>query len=118
MEKNKAIIILSKCSNKKGSFGIRVEEKSPGKWFADWAFAIQDTVAKKEGYDNVTIPSFDIENAYPGCPYCENKYYFQCSCNNKLSCWNGRDRTVTCGWCDHKAELSGEIESITVGGDR
>lgn len=118
MEKNKVVIVLSKCSNKKELFGIRVEEKSPGKWSADWAFKIQDAMAKKEGYAEIKIPVFEIESAYPGCPYCKNRSFFQCTCGYKLSCWNERDKTVTCGWCGHQSELNGNIENITAGEDR
>ncbi len=115
--KKRVVIVLAKCGQVNGSYGIRVEEKSRGKWFADWAFKIQETVAKKEGYGEVEIPPFYLDSAYPGCPYCGNKVYFQCGCL-KLSCWNGEEMRVRCGWCGQKVELGGSIESITAGEDR
>ena len=67
-----AAIGIAKCANTGKIYGVRVEEKKKGKWWATWAFPIKPEVAKREGYTEQAFPSdlqFDTE--YPGCPYCK-----------------------------------------------
>lgn len=49
------VIIMARCSHSKQSFGIRMEEKFPSQWTADWAFAIKEAAAQHEGYDKSEI---------------------------------------------------------------
>jgi hypothetical protein len=113
----KVVIVMARCSHSQQSFGIRFEQKLPNQWVADWAFAIKEAAAKREGYDKSEIAgSFGFDAAYPGCPYCEASGIFKCSCG-KVACWDGKCRKVTCPWCGRSSEIAGEIESLSVGKD-
>jgi hypothetical protein len=99
-------------------FGIRFEERKQGQWLADWAFAIEETSAKKEAYDRSQIAGvFGFGVSYPGCPHCQVSSIFQCVCG-KVACWDGESRIVTCPWCGSTVELRGQIERMSAGRDR
>jgi hypothetical protein len=111
------VIVIARCHDTRETFGVRFEEKSQHRWVADWAFAIKDAVAKKEGYYQGEISGiFEFETGYPGCPYCHAISIFRCGCG-KVACWDGQHRTVTCPWCSTTGELSGTVESLSVRGD-
>lgn len=96
---------------------MRFEEKSKGRWVADWAFAVKEAYAKKEGYEHTTIAgTFTLDTAYPGCPYCEAKSFFNCGCG-KVNCWDGKTKIVACSWCNQTSELGGQIETLSAGED-
>ena len=112
------VIILAKCRNSGQPFGIRIEEKAPAQWAADWAFILQEKKARKEGYDRGEIHgSFGIDPAYPGCPHCRAPGFFKCGCG-KVACWDGETRMVTCPWCGSRIELSVPIDHLSAGNDR
>lgn len=76
MPKNEQEITVSvgiaKCVNTDKIYGVRVEERKKGKWWATWAFAIKPEVAKREGYTEQPFPSdLQFDGEYPGCPYCK-----------------------------------------------
>jgi predicted RNA-binding Zn-ribbon protein involved in translation (DUF1610 family) len=112
------VIVISRCSPSRQSFGIRVEERLPGQWVGNWAFAIKEAVAKKEGYVSSEVRgSFEFDSEYPGCPHCGASSIFKCGMCNKIGCWDAEVRVVTCPWCGKTDELAGHIESFIVGGD-
>ena len=51
----KVVIVTARCSQTRQSFGIRFEEKGLGQWSADWAFAVTEDAAQREGYDRGMI---------------------------------------------------------------
>ena len=116
------VVVMAKCNNYKNSFGIRLEKQegkwmSKDKWIADWAFAIKENQAKREGYDKQNISgAFGFADEYPCCPHCENPGLYKCGCGN-VACWDGRAEKVTCPWCGANLELEGEINNLDVGGD-
>lgn len=80
------VIIMAKCSQSKQNFGIRMEKTLTGQWMANWAFAIKEAKAKRESYDKSDISgSFLIDNAYPGCPHCEQSSFVKCGVCQKVS---------------------------------
>ena len=112
------VVVMARCNRSRQSFGIRLEEKARGRWIANWAFAIREETAAKEGYGQSEITGvFGFDSAYPGCPHCHAPSIFQCVCG-KVACWDGESRVVTCPWCGTTVELREPIESLTVGGDR
>lgn len=112
------VIVVARCARSKKYFGIRFEERGRNKWFADWAFQMKETVARKEGYDRNTISGkLRFGEEYPGCPHCENKRLVKCGCG-QVSCWDGKDGPVTCPWCGSTGEVTGTIDSLHAGGDR
>jgi hypothetical protein len=115
----KVVIVLARCSHFKQPFGIRFEQFSPGNWTANWAFAIQEKSARKEGYDRNTIRgSFGLDGAYPGCPHCHNRVLLKCGCG-KLSCYDGSSPSFTCPWCGQSGKvIEMDWDSLSAGGDR
>ena len=112
------VIVMARCSRGQQSFGIRFEEKGSGRWIADWAFAIGEASAKREGYDQSEITGvFGFAPDYPGCPHCQAPSIFQCVCG-EVACWDGDHHNVTCPWCGTLVELRDQIESLTAGEDR
>ncbi len=112
------MIVTGRCKRTKKMFGIRFEEKTRGQWIADWAFPIDEAVAKKEGYDrNQYTGSFDFEKTYPGCPYCHAMSITLCNCG-KVSCWDHKNILVTCSWCGVPGLYTAKINRIHAGGDR
>jgi hypothetical protein len=117
MERN-IVIVMSRCTQFKAGFGIRLERQAAKQWQATWAFAIKEGVAKKEGYDKSQITgNFSLATSYPGCPHCQARGFFKCGCGN-VACWNRENRTVICPWCGQRGELSGEVTSLNAGADR
>ncbi len=117
-KKPNVVIVIVKCASHKKLYGIRFEEITHNNWSGTWAFSIKEEAAKKEGYDKGRITgNFSFALNYPGCPYCFNKGFFQCSCD-KINCWNGQTMTVQCSWCGCTGEMAGSIQSISSGGDR
>jgi hypothetical protein len=111
------VITAARCARGRQTFGIRMEERALQHWIADWAFGLSDGVAEREGYGRTTITgTFSFEGAYPGCPHCQARSMFQCSCG-KVSCWNGEQRMVACAWCGAAIRLDREISAMTVAGD-
>lgn len=111
------VIVMARCTRGKQSFGIRLEEKTPRQWVADWAFPIKETLASKEGYGRSEISGgFMLDGTYPGCPYCKATGFFKCGCG-KVACWDGERTTVTCPWCGSTSSIGGQIEGLTAGGD-
>ncbi len=114
----KVVIIMARCSKENQAFGIRLEEKSPGEWIGDWAFALKEKTAKKEGFGSTSIAgSFAFSDEYPGCPHCKVKSLVKCDCEGS-TCWDGETRRVKCSWCGKKAKIAGEVKDLKAGHDR
>lgn len=112
------VIVLARCAHSKQPFGIRFEEVERGRWAGNWAFAIKEQVAKREGYDRGTISGvISFAHEYPNCPYCHAVGIFKCGCG-KVNCWDGETLEVTCAWCGQSRRLSGAIQKLDVGEDR
>jgi hypothetical protein len=98
-----AKVIMAKCSNTKKAFGIRIEQRGRD-WLRTWAFPIDEGKAQREGFDANTVSgSMDVDDEYPGCPYCGNIGFIQCSCG-KIGCAGGVRNYgdyagCTCPWC-------------------
>lgn len=113
----KIAFIVGRCGKNKQYFGIRLEEKSRGMWFANRVYSVSETVAKREGHNKSKIAgSFATDLSYPGCPHCRAKGILKCGCG-KVACWDGESRTFVCPWCGGKGEVRGQIESLHAGDD-
>ncbi len=112
------VVVLARCAQTRRTFGIRIEETQPAQWTADWAFAVAEQQAAREGYDHSLIRgAFEIADAYPGCPHCQNAGFFRCRCG-KVACWDETTRRVSCPWCDSAVVLGGSITTLDAGSDR
>lgn len=115
--KPNVFIASGKCSVSKKLFGLRLEEKEPQSWSVDWSFPIKEKSAIREGYSNNIIEGeFFFSENYPGCPYCESKNMFLCSCG-KIACFNSTKAKVSCPWCNSSGEISGIASSLNGSSD-
>jgi len=112
------VVVLARCISTGDSFGIRVEEIAPEAWKADWAFAIKEDQAKKEGYHKNEISGeFAFAKPYPGCPYCERKALVRCSCGT-VYCWDGDSKDIDCSICGKKRTIRGPVTRLNTVSDR
>lgn len=111
-----ASVVMAKCRKSKMPFGIRIEKRMDNVWYCNWAFKLSEKAALNEGYDNVMISGkVDIDDEYPGCPYCSTGGWFTCSCG-KLTCYGGESE-VTCAWCGSSGGVKdAETFDLTGGG--
>jgi len=108
-----AKIILSKCCKHNKTFGIRIE-KMGNDWMRTWAFRIDESQAKREGFDRTPITgSLQASSDFPGCPYCGSHGLLLCACG-KASCYDGKSRSVFCYWCNTKADDLSYCESFDI----
>ena len=85
-----AHIVLARCPQcNRRLYGIRVE-KQPDHWALTWAFPIDESKAKSEGYDETVL-----NGTFLHCPRC-----------SKITCYHG-ESYATCAWCG----LSGETKT-------
>jgi len=118
MATRNVVIVMGRRSLSRQGYCIRFERRGGGKWAATWAFAIQDSVARREGYERSTMNgSFIFDDAFPGCPYCRSHSFFSCNCG-QLGCWDGSSRAIVCPSCGQAGEPSGDLASLDGGGDR
>jgi len=115
---NEAVIILAKCGKIHKTYGLRVEKIGNDKWLVTWAFPINDSLAKREGYDKTTIKgSIIFTPEYPGCPYCGGAGWTVCSCGH-LSCTILNHGFFTCEWCGSHGQIGAYTgEGIKAGMD-
>ncbi len=112
------VIVLARCRHTRRPFAVRFEEKRPGLWLADWAFAIQEGRAQREGYDRTTIEGrFGFDADFPGCPHCYARRLVKHRCG-KLLCYDEKGGTLTCPWCGVSGTVSGTTDTIEVDADR
>lgn len=113
------VIVMARCSHEKIGFGIRFEKKEQNAWFADWTFAIKESNARKERYDkNIISGSIILDPHYPGCPYCKSMNIVSCGRCNKVSCYDGKQKTVVCPWCNNESKIEGLITHLDANKDR
>ena len=122
-----ANVILAKCSVHSGTFGIRVEKRE-NDWVSTWAFPIDESRAKREGFDKTKVTgSFRAVEGYPGCPYCGTAALVQCGCG-KMFCYKESgtsakserkaENSLRCPWCNLVTKEIRDVESFTVKTDR
>lgn len=113
-----AKIALCKCGESKKTFGVRFE-RCEGGWQYTWAFPIEESAAKREGYDATTLMGqIHPTEEYPGCPYCGQRYFIICGDCKKLGCKIIRGNTFTCDWCGMTGTVTDYTgDGIASGGD-
>ena len=98
-----AKVIMARCSKTQKTFGMRTEQRG-NDWIRTWAFPIDESKAKREGFDANTISgSLNVDDEYPGCPHCGYIGFVQCQCG-KIGCNGGviqrnDNAEYTCPWC-------------------
>lgn len=119
-ERPNVVILTARCRMNRQTFGVRFEEKLPEKWIADWAFALKEERARREGYDQTKMTGgFAFDSDYPGCPHCYARRLVKCSCG-QVMCFDprGRDETLVCPWCGKTGRVTGTATQVDVSRDR
>ena len=115
-----ARIAMCKCKESKGrTYGVRFQRDGSG-WKYTWAFKMNESSAKREGYNDTQIMGIiEPDENYPGCPYCQTKYFVVCGACQHLNCNINTGSIFTCEWCGNSGTLSGFYgDGIASGGDR
>ena len=112
------VIITAHCSNSRCRIGIRLEEKSRKHWIADWAFKIKDSAARREGYDKTRVDGqFEFSPEFPGCPYCNAKWFVLCDCKTLL-CNDLNSSVFKCPVCGVSGSVGSDpVTSLSAGQD-
>lgn len=116
-----ARIAMCKCKEAKGrTYGVRFQRDGSSSWKYTWAFEMNESSAKREGYNDTQIMgNIDPDESYPGCPYCKTKYFVICGACQHLNCNIGTGNLFTCEWCGNTGMLGGFYgDGIASGGDR
>jgi hypothetical protein len=118
-----AKVVLCKCPESKKIFGVRIEKRG-NDWVRTWAFKIDETKAKREGFDEETAKGSMISvDKYSGCPYCGTLNIAQCACG-KIFCSHSHSRKeqgtnimrMTCPWCGTVGDYHNAEELDVKGG--
>ena len=115
------VVVLVRCRRDRARlFGIRVERVAvaPDRWLFTWSFPVGEGVAGREGYGERVAGAFDSADGYPGCPYCQAKAGSKCSSCDRLTCFDGTGRLVTCAWCGARGLVLGRVRQLGAGADR
>jgi len=113
-------VVLSKCSKLKKLFGMRVEEREK-KWFRTWAFPIDESKAKHEGFAANKVSLSETDSSYPGCPHCKDGGFVRCGSCEKIGCAGGVTKkgenkaSYTCPWCGNTGDLE-YVDSVDASG--
>lgn len=111
-----ANVVVARCMHSKQPFGIRMEKQSDA-WHCTWAFKINEKSAKNEGYDTVMVSGrVELDEEYPGCPYCGAMGWFSCGGCGNITCYSGESDIVTCSWCNQKSKCQATDEFELKGG--
>ncbi len=112
------VVVMARCCATEESFGIRVEEFAKKAWKADWAFAIKEDKARREGYhENEIDGEFAFAKPYPGCPYCGRNALVRCGCG-AVYCWDGDSSEIKCSVCGITKPISGPVTRLNTVVDR
>jgi len=112
-------VVLSKCSKNKKLFGMRVEEREKT-WVSTWAFPIDETKAKNEGFFANKVTLGDTDSEYPGCPHCKDGGFVRCGSCGKIGCSGGTEKkgemgSYTCPWCGYTGDIE-YVDSVNASG--
>lgn len=114
----KADVIISRCERSHGGYGMRVEEREDGTWWATWTYALDEKRAEREGFGQTIIRStLNVDRPFRGCPHCEANSFVKCGVCERFSCWRGAPMWK-CAWCATSGTPTGAITSFGTGGDR
>lgn len=112
---NEAFATLAICGKSKQHFGITVDSVSKNKFVIVWSFKIDEEKAHREHFDQTKITgSFEIDQDFPGCPYCGAKRLVVCQCG-ALICYNGEEK-ITCPKCGRIGTIKKVAEYISIKG--
>jgi len=112
-----ATVITVKCARTSKLYGMRMEKKDT-KWVATWAFRLSEVTAKSEKYDKEKVSGeLDMDDNYPGCPYCGSYGLIQCGSCGKLFDWDGKSQNISCVHCNTKINLENSGSDFSIEGE-
>ena len=101
-----ATVVMARCGKSGKLYAIRAQQSENG-WQLTWAFALDESKAKREGYDKTSVKGqISFSNEFPGCPHCGADAIYQCGKCNKISCYAGTESKVVCKWCGSRLKMT------------
>lgn len=106
------VLIEAKCAKTKKVFFLKLSKGADGVWVLlqgdKFAPQGEDTQGMSVG---IEVQNVRVSPRYQ-CPHCGNKSLVECSCSNKITCWDGQSSKAYCAYCYQWIEVSGQIESL------
>jgi len=98
---------------------MRVEEREKS-WVRTWAFPIDETKAKNEGFFANKVSLSGTDDEYPGCPFCKDTSFVKCGTCEKIGCAGGTVKdgntgSYTCPWCGNTGGVE-YVDSVDTSG--
>lgn len=84
-------------------------------WELNWAFILNEERAASEAYNASTAGTFNISEAYPGCPNCGKDTVMKCHKCGGITCLTSTAKVGGCAWCNESGRIAGGIASIRTG---
>lgn len=116
--KRNEMVVMGCCGKSHKSYGITVRQDKRNCVF-QWAFKINPTAAKREGFDKNKLKGHVIhDDAFPGCPYCGDTNWWQCGNCGCIVCMdeNSQETYVKCPRCGNEGHLEAAEEFTFNGG--
>lgn len=103
--KREEMVVMATCQKTKKPFGITVQKKGNEYEFT-WAFKINPSSVKKEGYDkNKANGNIFMNENFPGCPHCNATSWFQCGKCKSFVCMDEGTEMVKCPLCGNEGKV-------------
>ena len=101
-----AKVLVMKCSKTNELFGVRIQKMEDNDWHRTWAFRLNEQQVQHERYNSFTVNgSLKKTKDFPGCPYCGRQGFAICGYCKKVFCWNGKQHTCRCPWCNNTSHI-------------
>jgi hypothetical protein len=114
----KADVLLARCQQGLGAYGIRVEEGRNG-WVATWTFPVDESQFARSDYGKAVEVKSGLTLSVPfrGCPHCEANSFVQCGSCRHITCHQDGRRMWRCAWppCKTSGAPEGAISSFDAG---
>lgn len=112
-----AIVITPMCPQKERRYGIRLEKRGQN-WYKTWAFPFKKNTTEYDDLNggSINLSNMEIDETYPGCPFCQSSSLIQCGNCSQLYCYAG-ESTSTCPWCGNVGDVTqADWDNVTGGG--
>jgi hypothetical protein len=109
----KTAFVVARCARTRCGFAIGFERRPDSSWLATRVIPLKEQATSREGYGTTEVTgTMSISAAYPGCPACESKSFFECGRCNRVNCWDGASKAVNCAWCGNSGAIEGSIKNL------
>jgi DNA-directed RNA polymerase subunit RPC12/RpoP len=105
-KREEVVFVPARCTASKEPFVIRFERRGINEWHAESAAAVDERRLRNPSFQDSQISGSLKIGAEYRCPHCRaGSIWVDSSCGDKISCWNGNQRSVVCPWCGTSAWL-------------